>query len=105
MAEEYTKISTPRQEVLFKKGSIGAKKRVATTPTASTGTAANDSGSEQDSVNGNAVSPVSPPVGDADSFQYGNLISLILFQIIYWPEEKGIDSLVFQVGFGQLTVS
>lgn len=70
--EEYTKISTPRQEVLFKKGSIGAKKRVSTTPTASTGTAAsNDSGSEQDSLNGNAASPVSPAVGDVDSFQYG----------------------------------
>ena len=68
--EEYTKISTPRQEVLFKKGSIGAKKRA--TPTTSTGTAtSNDSGSEQDSVNGNAASPVSPAVGD-DPFPYGN---------------------------------
>ena len=77
MTEEYTKISTPRQEVLFKKGSIGAKKRV--TPAPSTGTAASnaDSGSEQDSVNGNAASsPVSPAQGDADSFQYGGKYEL-----------------------------
>lgn len=64
--EEYTKISTPRQEVLFKKGSIGAKKR----PTAPS--AANDSGSEHDSGHASA-SPTSPGAhlnGDADSFHY-----------------------------------
>lgn len=80
-AEEYTKISTPRQEVLFKKGSIGAKKKLSTTTSAPAATAGGtsagsashtDSGSEQDSVNGNAASPVSPLTqGDsADPFQY-----------------------------------
>ncbi|XP_057381071.1 uncharacterized protein LOC130703653 [Daphnia carinata] len=67
--EEYTKISTPRQEVLFKKGSIGAKKKTSAAPVGSG--AHTDSGSEQDSVNGNATSPILPAQGDsADSFQY-----------------------------------
>ena len=68
-AEEYTKISTPRQEVLFKKGSIG-KKRPSSVQTAAVSrvTAEHD-----DSLNGNsAASPSTPtsPTGDVDSFQY-----------------------------------
>ncbi|KAI9553036.1 hypothetical protein GHT06_020925 [Daphnia sinensis] len=67
--EEYTKISTPRQEVLFKKGSIGAKKKLSTTTSAPP--ASVDSGSEQDSLNGNAASPILAAQGDSpDSFQY-----------------------------------
>lgn len=69
--EEYTKISTPRQEVLFKKGSIGAKKKLSTTTSAPPVGSSVHADSEQDSLNGNAASPVSPSQGDsADPFQY-----------------------------------
>ena len=74
-AEEYTKISTPRQEVLFKKGSIGKKRPGAQTQPVAT-RADND-----DTLNGNAASPGSPtssPTGDADSFQYSGQCNLTL---------------------------
>ncbi|KAK4014722.1 hypothetical protein OUZ56_027232 [Daphnia magna] len=73
--EEYTKISTPRQEVLFKKGSIGAKKKLSTTTSAPPVGSSVHADSEQDSLNGNAASPVSPSQGDsADPFQYSGVI-------------------------------
>ena len=68
-AEEYTKISTPRQEVLFKKGSIGAKKRspVAVAPATAVGTEQSDA---------ELLHSPSSPVrlnGDADSFHYSGI--------------------------------
>ena len=68
-AEEYTKISTPRQEVLFKKGSIGAKKR---SPAATTATSPPVVDGEEQQQNLNAASPTSPVrlSCDTDSFHY-----------------------------------
>lgn len=68
--EEYTKISTPRQEVLFKKGSIGKKRpsSVQTAPAVVSRVADHD-----DSLNGNSApssSTPTSPTGDVDSFQY-----------------------------------
>lgn len=99
-AEEYTKISTPRQEVLFKKGSIGAKKKLSTTASAPAATAGGtsagsashtDSGSEQDSVNGNAASPGSPLTqGDsADPFQYTGTSSNNFTVILILKQTEG----------------
>ena len=91
LTEEYTKISTPRQEVLFKKGSIGAKKRLPATATpaatAETAAPATPAVSSPADDNGNASSSptLSPPSSasaaglnsEADCFQYsGNLCTL-----------------------------
>ena len=75
-AEEYTKISTPRQEVLFKKGSIGKKRpSAATSATSGPATSASASGlvvvAAEDSLNGNSPSSPTSPTGDVDfSFHY-----------------------------------
>ncbi len=76
-AEEYTKISTPRQEVLFKKGSIGKKRSSnqgsTATPTTSAGSEGLvNSADNDDSLNGNTAFPTTPtsPTGDGESLHY-----------------------------------
>jgi hypothetical protein len=71
--EEYTKISTPRQEVLFKKGSIGKKRSNVPAPSTATAAAGAVNGADNDdSLNGNAASSTAPtsPTGDGDSVHY-----------------------------------
>ena len=75
IVEEYTKISTPRQEVLFKKGSIGKKRPSAAASGSTSGsTSGSVSGSAtvvDDSLNGNPPSSPTSPTGDVDSsFHY-----------------------------------
>lgn len=71
--EEYTKISTPRQEVLFKKGSIGKKRSNVPAPSTVAAAAGAVNGADNDdSLNGNAASSTAPtsPTGDGDSVHY-----------------------------------
>ena len=77
--EEYTKISTPRQEVLFKKGSIGKKRSNVPAPSTVAAAAGAVNGADNDdSLNGNAASSTAPtsPTGDGDSVHYNGKLMM-----------------------------